>query len=104
MLLKDSHLIDFRGDYVELTAELRRSSQTDPTDFRASLESRLFEHQVELMTDSALLDPSQLYAVSSVVSRSEIPGELQAVLESLGLEQIEQGSPSKPDEGFFCKK
>ena len=103
MLLKDSHLIDFRGDHVELTAELIRSHHQDPAEFQASLENRLFEHQLELMTDPALLDSPKLYAISSIVSRSEIPKEIQSILTTLGLEQTNQENAVKPDAGFFGK-
>ena len=103
MLLKDSHLIDFRNDHVELTIELISTSTLDPAQFRTSLDDRLFEHHFELMTDAALLDPPELFAVSSIVSRSEVPAEIQSILTQIGFEKTDQGDRSKRQEGFFGK-
>ncbi|MEE2901535.1 MAG: hypothetical protein VYC39_04365 [Myxococcota bacterium] len=86
-----------------MTAELIRSHHQDPAEFQASLQNRLFEHQVELMTDPALLDSPQLYAISSIVSRCEIPKEIQSILTRLGLERVNQDNAVKPDAGFFGK-
>ena len=95
MPLKDTHLIDFKHDRVELIAELLRSEDDDPGILQSQIAQRIFDHQLELMTDPALLDQGELIAVSSFVSRETVAPAVVELLEMMGLNAIEQETANR---------
>ena len=96
MPLKDTHLIDFKHDRVELIAELLRTEDDDPSILQGEISQRIFDHQLELMTDPALLDQSELNAISSFISRDHVAPSVVQLLETMGLTAIEQEVSRRP--------
>ena len=92
MPLKETHLINFRGDQIEMSAEIEPATSDDPQELRAAIETRLFEHQLEFMTDPALIDPPDLSVRSSIVSRDAVPPSVEAIMLEFGL-SVEEDVP-----------
>jgi hypothetical protein len=78
-----------------MIAELLRCEEDDPKHLRQQIETRLFEHQLELMTDATLIDPADMSAVSSFVSRDTMPPAVESILHEFGLSETEQSSPRR---------
>jgi len=93
--LKDTHLIDFKGDQVEMIAELLHSEEDDPKHLRQQIKERLFEHQLEFMTDAALIDSADMSAISSFVSRDAMPPAVESILRKIGLSEEQQNRPRR---------
>ena len=99
MPLKDTHLIDFKTDQVELIAELIHTERDDPRFLQTEITKKIFEHQLELMTDHALLDPVELQAITSFVSRDPVGEPIGQVFEHLRFTQVSQTNKNQKQSG-----
>jgi hypothetical protein len=106
--LKETHLINFKADQIEMLAELEADPRDDLQILRTQIADRLFEHQLELMTDPALIDPVELAVSSAIVSRDAVDATIEAVLTEFGLlmvtDQDRDIRPNKPRMPFSSRR
>ena len=82
--LKPTHLIACKPGIVELAMEAENPDRDDPESFARAVHDRLWEQQLEVMTDPAILEPFSLEVASTVSCRDPFPTEISSQLERLG--------------------
>lgn len=87
MPLKPGTLLAVSEGALELTAEILLAEREDEAALITAVRGRLVEHQEEIMTEPALLDPDSINVCSVFLSRVELPSGLRRALESLGLSE-----------------
>ncbi len=87
MPLKPGTLLAVSEGALELTAEILPAEREAEAALVTAVRGRLVEHQEEIMTEPALLDPDSINVCSVFLSRVELPSGLRRALESLGLSE-----------------
>jgi hypothetical protein len=100
MPLRSATQLRMRGEVVELVSELVDHAQDTPESLAAAARARVVEHQIEAMTDDAILDPPGLDVASVLESRDVLPDPLRAALASVGLEPLSSESGGAEDGAF----
>lgn len=86
MPLKPAHLLAVKDGVVELSEEIVDPQLDRPESLAELIRARIAEHQVEVMTDDAILDPPSTRVASVFECRDAIPPDHRTALAQLGLE------------------
>jgi hypothetical protein len=87
--LQDGVLIACKNGIVELTATVNDPHRDEANAFANSVNTRIFDHQYQVMTDPAILNPTNLAVSTCVVSRDPLPAPLKDALISLAFAPID---------------
>lgn len=101
MALREGVLLAVKGGLVELTAEVAGTAGLAAEDFAREVRDRVFEHQYQIMTDPAILDPDSVSVASCVVSRDPLPGPFHDALASLGFAPAESEGGGQEEHSIF---
>jgi hypothetical protein len=87
--LQDGVLIACKNGIVEMTATVNDPHRDEANAFASSVNTRIFDHQYQVMTDPAILNPTNLAVSTCVVSRDPLPPPLKDALISLAFAPID---------------
>lgn len=86
MPIKEGTLLACKDGVVELTLEIVDPERDDVDTLIALVRERIAEHQSDVMSDPAILNPAHLLVASCIVSRDPLPAQLHEALVGLGFE------------------
>ncbi len=101
MPFESDHQLVCRQNTVELTVNWTAPHLDSPDSLAEQVHQILFQHQMQFMLDSTLLDPDQLEAATAIICRSSVPEELKDPLLSLGFSPQATESGGREQGGLF---
>lgn len=103
MSLEDGVLIACKEGVVELTATITDPSRDDPETLGVQISNRIFEHQYQVMTDPAILNPLNLRVATTVLSREPFSAPIKEVLVGLNFTPIDSESGAREERSLFSR-
>ncbi len=101
MPLQDGVLLGMKDGVVELTATVIEPTRDSPQSFLEAVNGAIFQHQYQLMTDPAILDPADLDVATCVVCRDTLPEPLKDALLSLGFAPVDSEGGGRDQSSMF---
>jgi hypothetical protein len=101
--LKSAMLLACKDDVVELTAEVVDPARDGAQELIESVRDRIADHQLEIMTDPAILNPDHLSVASCITSRDPLPPAMHDGLISLGFEPIGAEGAHAEESSLFAR-
>ncbi|MFO0722275.1 MAG: hypothetical protein U1E65_00745 [Myxococcota bacterium] len=101
MPLKPGTLIAVKEGVVELIAEILAVEAE--TSLIEAIRARMLEHQADIMTDPAILDPDSVSVASVFLCRHELTSSLKAGLSSLGLSEATTQASAAESHSLFAR-
>lgn len=103
MPIQDGVLIACKNGVVELTATITEPQRDEPETFARAAALRVYEHQLQVMTDPTILDPDNLAVASVVESRDPLGPALHQALASVGFEAIDTEGGAVEERSLFSR-
>jgi len=86
-----------------MTATLEEPHREEVESFANTVAARVYAHQYQAMTDTAILDPPNMALASCVVSRDPLPAPLKDALISLGFVPIDTAAGGTEERSMFSR-
>ncbi|MCK6545460.1 hypothetical protein L6R52_06290 [Myxococcota bacterium] len=103
MPIQDGVLIACKNGVVELTSTITEPQRDEPESFVRAVALRVYEHQLQVMTDPTILDPDNLRVASVVESRDPLGPALHQALASVGFEALDTEGGAVEERSLFSR-